>query len=128
MTQLSPSVPRASRAPRGSRLTARSWLTKAPLCMLMNNLDPEVAERPEDLVAYGGIGKAARNWDCFDAIEVEGAAAPAPLPLPPQPASAARLPAPMKAMSASIMAKLEVTVPQRAGLERPRPSFRQVDR
>jgi urocanate hydratase len=56
------------RAPRGSTLSARSWLTEAPLRMLMNNLDPEVAERPEDLVVYGGIGKAARNWDCFDAI------------------------------------------------------------
>jgi urocanate hydratase len=56
------------RAPRGSTLSARSWLTEAPLRMLMNNLDPEVAERPEDLVVYGGIGKAARNWECFDAI------------------------------------------------------------
>ena len=59
---------RAVRAPRGSQLSARSWLTEAPLRMLMNNLDPEVAERPEDLVVYGGIGKAARNWECFDAI------------------------------------------------------------
>ena len=49
-------------------LQAKSWLTEAPLRMLMNNLDPEVAERPEDLVVYGGIGKAARNWECFDAI------------------------------------------------------------
>ncbi len=59
---------RTIRAPRGNRLSARNWLTEAPLRMLMNNLDPEVAERPEDLVVYGGIGKAARNWDCFDAI------------------------------------------------------------
>jgi urocanate hydratase len=59
---------RVVRAPRGSTLSARSWLTEAPLRMLMNNLDPEVAERPEDLVVYGGIGKAARNWECFDAI------------------------------------------------------------
>jgi len=59
---------RVVRAPRGSALSARSWLTEAPLRMLMNNLDPEVAERPEDLVVYGGIGKAARNWGCFDAI------------------------------------------------------------
>src|SRR5712672_4184431 len=59
---------RVIRAPRGATLSARSWLTEAPLRMLMNNLDPEVAERPEDLVVYGGIGKAARNWDCFDAI------------------------------------------------------------
>ena len=66
MTQTS--APRVVRAPRGTVLSARSWLTEAPLRMLMNNLDPEVAERPEDLVVYGGIGKAARNWDCFDAI------------------------------------------------------------
>ncbi|HWJ05166.1 MAG TPA: hypothetical protein VNS57_05185, partial [Steroidobacteraceae bacterium] len=56
------------RAPRGSARTARSWLTEAPLRMLMNNLDPEVAERPDDLVVYGGIGRAARNWDCYDRI------------------------------------------------------------
>ena len=56
------------RAPRGTSLTARSWLTEAPLRMLMNNLDPQVAERPEDLIVYGGIGKAARNWACYDAI------------------------------------------------------------
>jgi urocanate hydratase len=59
---------RIVRAPRGTQLSARSWLTEAPLRMLMNNLDPEVAERPEELVVYGGIGKAARNWECFDAI------------------------------------------------------------
>jgi urocanate hydratase len=60
--------PRTIRAARGTTLRARSWLTEAPLRMLMNNLDPEVAERPQDLVVYGGIGKAARNWECFDAI------------------------------------------------------------
>ena len=60
--------PHVIRAPRGAKLTAKSWLTEAPLRMLMNNLDPEVAERPQDLVIYGGIGKAARNWACFDAI------------------------------------------------------------
>jgi urocanate hydratase len=59
---------RVIRAPRGSILTAKSWLTEAPLRMLMNNLDPEVAERPGDLVVYGGIGRAARNWECFDRI------------------------------------------------------------
>jgi urocanate hydratase len=59
---------RVVRSPRGTQLSAKSWLTEAPLRMLMNNLDPEVAERPEDLVVYGGIGKAARNWECFDAI------------------------------------------------------------
>ena len=61
-------TPRTVRAPRGTELSAKSWLTEAPLRMLMNNLDPEVAERPEDLVVYGGIGKAARNWECYDAI------------------------------------------------------------
>src|SRR5437763_7336813 len=61
-------TPRVVRAPRGSQLSAKSWLTEAPLRMLMNNLDPEVAERPEDLVVYGGIGRAARNWECYDAI------------------------------------------------------------
>ena len=59
---------RIIRAPRGTQLSAKSWLTEAPLRMLMNNLDPEVAERPEELVVYGGIGKAARNWDCFERI------------------------------------------------------------
>ncbi|MGQ0655311.1 MAG: urocanate hydratase [Betaproteobacteria bacterium] len=62
------SASRVVRAPRGTTLSARSWLTEAPLRMLMNNLDPEVAERPEDLVVYGGIGKAARNWESFDQI------------------------------------------------------------
>ncbi|TLY68536.1 MAG: urocanate hydratase, partial [Gammaproteobacteria bacterium] len=56
------------RAPRGSNLSCRSWLSEAALRMLMNNLDPEVAERPQDLVVYGGIGKAARNWRCFEQI------------------------------------------------------------
>ncbi len=56
------------RAPHGTTLSARSWLTEAPLRMLMNNLDPEVAERPDDLVVYGGIGRAARNWDCYQRI------------------------------------------------------------
>src|SRR5450631_3010934 len=59
---------RVIRAPRGTRLQAKSWLTEAPLRMLMNNLDPDVAERAEDLVVYGGIGKAARNWECYEAI------------------------------------------------------------
>jgi urocanate hydratase len=60
--------PRVIRAPVGTELSAKSWLTEAPLRMIMNNLDPDVAERPQDLVVYGGIGKAARNWECFDAI------------------------------------------------------------
>lgn len=59
---------RLIRAPRGTQLTAKSWLTEAPLRLLMNNLDPEVAENPSDLVVYGGIGRAARDWPCFDAI------------------------------------------------------------
>jgi urocanate hydratase len=56
------------RAPRGTTLNAKSWLTEAPLRMLMNNLDPDVAENPHELVVYGGIGRAARNWECYDAI------------------------------------------------------------
>src|SRR5688572_13314119 len=60
--------PRPVRAPRGSQLSCRSWLTEAAYRMLQNNLDPEVAENPDALVVYGGIGKAARNWDCFEAI------------------------------------------------------------
>ena len=56
------------RAPRGTQLTAKSWLTEAPLRMLMNNLDPEVAEKPHELVVYGGIGRAARDWESFDRI------------------------------------------------------------
>ena len=59
---------RIIRAPRGSRLTCKSWLTEAPYRMIQNNLDPEVAQRPQDLVVYGGRGQAARNWECFDAI------------------------------------------------------------
>ncbi|MCQ1947932.1 MULTISPECIES: urocanate hydratase [unclassified Arthrobacter] len=59
---------RRIRAPRGTTLTAHSWQTEAPLRMLMNNLDPEVAERPEDLVVYGGTGRAARSWEAYDAI------------------------------------------------------------
>ncbi|HLT89442.1 MAG TPA: urocanate hydratase [Woeseiaceae bacterium] len=59
---------RRVQAPTGTTLSAKSWLTEAPLRMLMNNLDPAVAERPDELVVYGGIGKAARNWECFDAI------------------------------------------------------------
>ena len=60
--------PRVVRAPRGNTLQAKHWLTEAPMRMLMNNLDPDVAERPEDLVVYGGIGRAARNWECYDKI------------------------------------------------------------
>ena len=74
---MAPSIPfgsnrhdpsRVIRAPRGSERTCKSWLTEAAYRMLQNNLDPDVAERPEDLVVYGGIGRAARDWACFDAI------------------------------------------------------------
>ncbi|HZX80788.1 MAG TPA: urocanate hydratase [Lysobacter sp.] len=59
---------RTVRAPRGTELSCRSWLTEAPFRMLQNNLDPDVAENPAELVVYGGIGRAARDWECFDAI------------------------------------------------------------
>jgi urocanate hydratase len=59
---------RLIRAPRGPSLRCKGWVQEAALRMIMNNLDPEVAERPDDLVVYGGLGKAARNWDCFDRI------------------------------------------------------------
>jgi urocanate hydratase len=59
---------RIIRAPRGSAISCKSWQTEAAMRMLMNNLDPEVAERPSELVVYGGIGRAARSWECFDAI------------------------------------------------------------
>src|SRR5919202_4562050 len=60
--------PRIVRAPRGAKLNCKGWHQEAALRCLMNNLDPEVAERPEDLVVYGGRGKAARDWRSFDAI------------------------------------------------------------
>ncbi len=59
---------REVRSPRGNTITAKSWLTEAPMRMLMNNLDPDVAENPHELVVYGGIGRAARTWDDFDRI------------------------------------------------------------
>src|SRR5207302_10163837 len=62
------SGPREVRAPRGSELSCKGWPQEAALRMLMNNLDPDVAERPQDLVVYGGTGRAARSWDAFDAI------------------------------------------------------------
>ncbi|HGY90315.1 MAG TPA: urocanate hydratase [Planctomycetes bacterium] len=62
------SGPRPVRAPRGTDLRAKSWLTEAPLRMIMNNLDPDVAEDPDALIVYGGSGRAARSWDAFDAI------------------------------------------------------------
>ncbi len=68
MADVSAAAERTVRAPRGTALSCRSWQQEAALRMLMNNLDPEVAERPQDLVVYGGIGKAARNWECFEAI------------------------------------------------------------
>jgi urocanate hydratase len=60
--------PRTIRAPRGTRLSCKGWIQEAALRMIMNNLDPEVAEKPQELIVYGGTGKAARNWQCFDAI------------------------------------------------------------
>ncbi|MDL1896398.1 urocanate hydratase [Anaerolineae bacterium CFX7] len=62
------SQPRTIRAPRGTQISCKGWLQEAALRMLMNNLDPDVAERPQDLIVYGGRGRAARNWDAFDAI------------------------------------------------------------
>ena len=59
---------RKIRAPRGTELSCKSWLTEAPYRMIQNNLDPEVAEKPEQLIVYGGIGRAARNWECYDKI------------------------------------------------------------
>src|SRR3954463_4918582 len=59
---------RVIRSPRGTQISCLGWQQEAALRMLMNNLDPEVAERPDQLIVYGGIGKAARNWECFDAI------------------------------------------------------------
>src|SRR5687768_11490594 len=61
-------IARSLRAPRGTSLTCQGWPQEAALRMLMNNLDPDVAERPDDLIVYGGTGKAARNWEAFDAI------------------------------------------------------------
>jgi urocanate hydratase len=77
MTQTRIDNARAIRSPRGPEMSAKSWLTEAPLRMLMNNLDPEVAEKPQELVVYGGIGRAARDWESFDRIvgalrELEG--------------------------------------------------------
>ena len=66
MTSTNPRLP--VHAPTGTELTARSWQTEGPLRMLMNNLDPANAERPEDLVVYGGTGKAARSWEAYDAL------------------------------------------------------------
>src|SRR5213592_3419908 len=62
------SGPRAVRAPRGTERSCRGWAQEAALRMLMNNLDPEVAERPDELVVYGGTGRAARSWEAFDRI------------------------------------------------------------
>jgi urocanate hydratase len=59
--------PRPVRAPRGTTLSCKGWQQEAALRMLMNNLDPDVAERPDDLVVYGGTGRAARSWEAFDA-------------------------------------------------------------
>lgn len=69
MTEVLKNTPEgAIRAPRGSQLSCKGWIQEAALRMFMNNLDPDVAERPEDLIVYGGVGKAARNWECYHAI------------------------------------------------------------
>ncbi|HEX3127426.1 MAG TPA: urocanate hydratase [Thermoanaerobaculia bacterium] len=67
-SQTASAGPRTVRAPRGTEISCRGWQQEAALRMLLNNLDPEVAERPEELIVYGGSGKAARNWECFEAI------------------------------------------------------------
>ena len=64
------SGPRPVRAPRGTSLSCKGWPQEAALRMLMNNLDPEVAEHPDQLIVYGGSGRAARSWDAFDGIEI----------------------------------------------------------
>jgi urocanate hydratase len=61
-------APRTVRAPRGTQLTCKGWIQEAAMRMLMNNLDPDVAEKPDELIVYGGAGKAARNWDCYEAL------------------------------------------------------------
>ena len=67
-TSVSKQIARTVRAPRGTQTSCANWLIEAPFRMIQNNLDREVAENPDALVVYGGIGKAARNWECFDAI------------------------------------------------------------
>src|SRR5512143_1434765 len=67
-TEIPTSPTTSIRAPRGTSLSCKGWQQEAAMRMLMNNLDEEVAERPQDLVVYGGTGKAARNWDCYHAI------------------------------------------------------------
>src|ERR1043165_4219210 len=67
-SQAKPAQARTIRAPRGNERVCKSWAAEAAMRMLMNNLDPEVAERPQDLVVYGGRGQAARNWESFHAI------------------------------------------------------------
>src|SRR6202451_3528515 len=68
VTMLAPVKPRVIRAARGNALSARTWMTEAPLRMLMNNLDPEVAENPAERLFYGGIARPARDWNCYDRI------------------------------------------------------------
>src|SRR5258707_15089137 len=67
-TEITPSTYTPIRAPRGTQISCKSWQQEAALRMLMNNLDPDVAERPNDLVVYGGSGRAARSWPAFDAL------------------------------------------------------------
>src|SRR5579884_1175442 len=67
-TEITPSTYTPIRAPRGSQISCKSWQQEAAMRMIMNNLDEEVGERPRDLVVYGGTGKAARSWECFDVL------------------------------------------------------------
>ena len=92
---------RTIRAPRGSDISAKSWLTEAPLRMLMNNLDPEVAERPSELVVYGGIGRAARDWESFDRLSPPSASSKATRRCWFNPASLSEFFAPMRTRRAS---------------------------
>ena len=78
---------RTVHAPRGSELSCRGWAQEAALRMLMNNLDPDVAERPEELVVYGGTGKAARSWEAFDALRARCGRSPTTRPCSSSPGS-----------------------------------------
>ena len=87
---------RVIRGPRGTELSAKSWLTEAPLRMLMNNLDPDVAERPGELVVYGGIGRAARDWQASTASSRACAASKPTRRCSSNPASRSACSAPMR--------------------------------
>ena len=99
MTAVRPkSGPRPVRAPRGTELSCKGWQQEAALRMLMNNLDPEVAEDPDHLIVYGGTGRAARSWEAFDAIvaELRRLENDETLLVPPASRSASSAPRPMR--------------------------------